>query len=189
MVQDEDLAARAEPSVGVWARQMSIAGCARPDTWADMVTVSGLARALHSLVVVFIGGHRPSVFTPSGEVGYRRVLALAHDGRTAGHFTPVNIPEKLTQFLLMHEPTPRLPPLTCVSREGLLDCPLEDSRADFGNASCARLRSSVVNVIGSVGSAQFGCVCRVVPSPQPARGPCQCPASHARRGSLRARTR
>ena len=132
VVQDEDLAARAEPSVGVWARQMSIAGCARPDTWADMVTVSGLARALHSLVVVFIGGHRPSVFTPSGEVGYRRVLALAHDGRTAGHFTPVNIPEKLTQFLLMHEPTPRLPPLTCVSREGLLDCPLEDSRADFG---------------------------------------------------------
>ena len=54
VVQDEDLAARAEPNVAVWASRMRIAGSPRPDTWADMVTVNSLARVLHSVVVVFV---------------------------------------------------------------------------------------------------------------------------------------
>ena len=132
VVQDADLAARAEPNVAVWSRRMLIAGCDRSDTWADTVTVAGLARALNSLVVVFVGGHKPSLFTPSSATNYQNVFALAHDGRTVGHFTPVTIPEKLRQYFLMQPPTPRLPSLTCVSRVAMLDYPQDGTREDFG---------------------------------------------------------
>ena len=43
------------------------------------------------------GGGKPSFnLRPSGAVGYRQVLALAHDGHKEGHFIPVTISEKLT---------------------------------------------------------------------------------------------